>query len=243
MWAREVPTMYWWLFLFPIAAFILFIGVMGVVGPRKKNLRARASASDLAAALGFEMLHGRDAVRRVIPGTSAESQAAMANYEKMPAILRNMFEASGKTMCLAGMSDGVRVTIFHESRGSGKSHTTFTVVRADYAKPLPFDLHIAHEGTLIRLGKALFGLRDLEVGDEAFDRAVRVKTDDAAAARAVLANPDARAAILGMIALSTETIATSAYAQWERQGRCYDPSTIRPVIAALVPVTRAFGQS
>jgi hypothetical protein len=36
------------------------------------------------------------------------------------------------------------------------------------------------------VGKALFGLRDFEVGDEAFDRAVRVKTDDAAAARAAL---------------------------------------------------------
>jgi len=232
-----------WVFFFAIAAFIVFIGVRGVLGPRKQNRRARAGASDLATALGFEVLDGREAVRRVIPGTSAEAEAAMANYDKMPTFLRNLFESSGKATCITGTADGVRITIFFESRGSGKSQTTYTVVRADYPKPLPFELHIAYEGTFIRLGKALFGLRDLEVGDEAFDRAVRIKTDGEAAARAVLANAGARAAILGMIALSKEAFATNAFATWERQGRRYDPSEIRTVIAVLVPVTRTLGRA
>ena len=137
----------------------------------------------------------------------------------------------------------VRITIFFETRGSGKSPTTYTVVRADYPTPLPFELYIAYEGTFTRLGKALFGLRDLEVGDEAFDRAVRIKTGDEAAARTVLSRPDTRTAILGMIALSKEAFATNAYATWERQGRRYDPVEMRTVIAALVPVTRTLGHA
>jgi hypothetical protein len=235
--------MYWWLFLFPIAAFIVFVGIIGVLRPGRQNRRVRAGASDLATALGFEVLDGREAVRRVIPGSPAEAAAAMADYEKMPAFLRNLFESTGKATCVTGTTDGVRITIFFETRGSGKSRTTFTVVRADYPKPLPFELHIAHEGMFTRLGKALFGLRDLEVGDEAFDRAVRVKTDDATAARAALGSSSARAAILGMMALSKESFATNAYATWERQGRRYDPSEMRAVIAVLVPVTRTLGRA
>ena len=229
-----------WLFLFFVAAFIVYVGV---IVPRRQSRRASAGASNLAAALGFELLHGREAVKRVVPGTSAEAAAAMANYDKMPALLRNMFEASGKTTCITGTADGVRITIFYESRGAGKSHTTYTVIRADYPKPLPFELHIAHEGWFIRLGKSLFGLRDLELGDEAFDRAVRIKTNNDDAARVVLANPVARATILGMLALAGDTSATNACAQWERAGRWSDPSNIRPVIAALVPVTRALGSA
>jgi hypothetical protein len=227
----------YWLFFVAIAAFIAFVGF---IAPRMRSRHARAGASDLATALGFELLKGREAVRRVIPGPSAES--AMKDYDKMPAPLRKLFEASGAATCIAGTADGARITICFETRSSGKTSTTYTVVRADYPTPLPFELHIAHEGTFIRLGKALFGLRDLEIGDEAFDRAVRIKTGDDAAARAVLGNPGARAAILGMIALSTEAFATNAHATWERQGRRLDPSEIRAVIAALVPVTRTLGR-
>jgi hypothetical protein len=218
----------YWLFFVAIAAFIAFVGF---IAPRMRSRHARAGASDLATALGFELLKGREAVRRVIPGPSAES--AMKDYDKMPAPLRKLFEASGAATCIAGTADGARITICFETRSSGKTSTTYTVVRADYPTPLPFELHIAHEGTFIRLGKALFGLRDLEIGDEAFDRAVRIKTGDDAAARAVL---------LGMIALSTEAFATNAHATWERQGRRLDPSEIRAVIAALVPVTRTLGR-
>jgi len=228
----------YWLFFIAIAAFIVLVGV---IAPRRRSRNARTGERGLATALGFELLGGREAVRRVIPGPSAE--AAMADYEKLPAPLRKLFESSGSASCLAGTVDGVRITIFFETRGSGKSRTTYTVVRADHPAPLPFELHIAYEGTFTRLGKALFGLRDLEVGDEAFDRAVRVKTGDEAAARAVLSRPDTRTAILGMIALSREAFATNAYATWERQGRRYDPVEMRTVIAALVPVTRTLGHA
>jgi hypothetical protein len=231
----------YWLFLFPIAAFILLVGVIGVIAPRKRDRRAREGARNLATALGFDVLDGGEAARRVVPGPSAE--AAVRDYEKIPAILRNLFESTGKATCITGTADGARITIFFETRGSGKSRTTYTVVRADYPTPLPFELHIAYEGTFIRLGKALFGLRDVEVGDEAFDRAVRVKTGDEAAARAALANPGARAAILGMIALSKEAFATNAFATWERQGRRFDPAEMRAVMAALVPVTRTLGSA
>ena len=237
--------MYWWLFLFPIAAFIVFIGVMGVLGPRKQNRRDSASAPrPWRRRWVLKLLHGREAVKRVIAGTSAEAQAAMANYDKMPAFLRNIFESSGKAMCVAGSVEGLRITISYEIARRGECRTRSTVVRADYPRPLPFELHIACEGSFTRLGKALFGLRDLELGDEAFDRAVRIKTGDAGAASA-LAEPrhegrdprDNRDLHGGIRDGRLRPSGNGRGATYEAS----EPS--EPVIAALVPVTRALGRA
>ena len=228
----------YWLFFVAIAAFILFVGF---IAPRRRSRNARAGASDLATALGFELLQGREAVRRMIPADAPPS--AMEDYEKMPGALRKIFESSVSGSCIAGTVDGARITICFESRGPGKSQTTYTVVRADYPKPLPFELHIAYEDTFTRLGKALFGLRDVETGDEEFDRAVRIKAGDEAGAKVMLGNPETKAAILGLFALSKAALVTNAHVQWERQGLRFDPSGMRTVIAALVPVTRTLGNA
>ncbi|MBI5508389.1 MAG: hypothetical protein HY903_06535 [Deltaproteobacteria bacterium] len=230
--------------MWPIS--ILFIVLVIFIGVRTARARARkikASVGELAAALGFEVLQGREAVRRMIPEASAPR--AMQDYEKLPGPLRRLLEAAVGTFCIAGRVDGVAVVIFTVSRGGGKSQTTYTVVRADYPTPLPIDVRIAHEGTLTRLGKALFGLSDVEIGDPEFDRAVRIKAKEADAGRAkvLLGSTNTRAAILRMLAVSESAFATQTYAQWERQGRRFDVAEMRTVIGALVPVARALCKS
>jgi len=225
-----------WLILIVFPALIVVIGVMV---SRRRTRRIRMGAMNLATALGFERLEGKEAVRRLIPANAPPS--AMEDYEKMPGPLRRLLESSLAAYCIAGTVDGARITIYLESRGGGKSQTRYTVVRADYPKPLPFELGIAYEDTFTRLGKALFGLRDIETGDEAFDRAVRIKAGDEVSAKLMLGNPETKAAILGLFALSRSAFATDTHVQWERQGARFDPSEVRTVIAALVPVTRTLG--
>ena len=193
---------------------------------------------NLATVLGFEFLEGVEAVKRSVSATSEAS--VMESYEKLPSPLRSLVEKAA-SFVIVGTVDGARIAIHLESRGSGKSRTTFTVVRAEYPRPLPFELRIGYEGALTRLGKVLFGLRDVEIGDEEFDRAIRIKTVDEAAAKLIFARPEARAAILGLVSLSKTAFATGSYVQWERQGIRFDESEIRSVIGALVPVTRALG--
>ena len=132
------------------------------------------------------------------------------------------------------------------ARGSGKSRTTYTVVRADYPTPLPFELHIADQGTFIRLGKSLFGLRDVEVGDEAFDRAVRVKTGDegcrqsrACEPRRESRDPRHDRAVKGSVRDQTRfaTLGTAGSLRFDPGGGCC------AVMAALVPVTRMLGSA
>lgn len=216
---------------------VLFV-IIVITASRRQKRRTRESAMRLATMLGFEFLEGVEAVRRSVPETS--EQSVMEAYEKLPGPLRNLME-SAASFVIVGKADGARVAISLETRGSGKSRTTYTVVRADYPKPLPFELRIGYEGTLTRLGKALFDLSDVEIGDEEFDRTVRIKAGDEVAAKIMLGKPEARAAILGLLALSRTAYATNSYAQWERQGVRLDESEIRSVIGTLTPLTRALG--
>jgi hypothetical protein len=194
----------------------------------------------LAASLGFRLLENMEAVdRSIVP---AMRQAAREAREKMPPFFRKMAERPARGfLCVAGAADGVEVSIFLESVGSGKNDTKYTVVRADYPTPLPFEMRIGAEGAFTRLGKALFDLRDLEIGEPEFDRAARIKTADEAGAREALGKPGARDAVLALLALSTSAFATNAYAQWVEQGYRFDPGKTRDRVAAVAAVARTLG--
>ncbi len=225
------------LFFVLVAGFIVFI----VVAISRQKRRTREDAANLATALGFELVEGVEAVRQSAP--PALEQAVMEKYEKLPDFMRSLVERAAPFV-VVGHVDGVRSTIHVETRGSGKSRTTVTVARADYPKPLPIELRIGHEGTLTRLGKALFGLQDVEVGDEEFDRAVRIKAADEAAAKVIVGrSAEARDAILGLLAVSKSAFATQSCAQWEGQGIRLDVSEMRSVIGALVRVARSLGNA
>jgi hypothetical protein len=223
-----------------VVAWMLLILIVGSALVRRQRRRTEEGIEQLSAELGFELLQGMEAVERTVP--KAMRQAAIDAREKLPDFMRKLAERPARgARCIAGTADGVEVAVYPESRGSGKSSTTYTVVRADYPTPLPFELRVGSEGTFTRLGKALFHLPDVEIGDEAFDRAVRIKAADEAGAKVVLGKPGAQAAVLGLLALSTSASATNAYAQWEEQGRRFDLGKTRERLAAVVAVARTLG--
>jgi hypothetical protein len=228
------------MFIVYIVGWMLLILVVGgwLVGRQRR--KADAGMKQLAASFGFKLLENMEAVdRSIVP---AMRQAALEAREKMPPFFRKLAERPAKGfLCVAGEADGVEVTIFLESVGSGRAQTKYTVVRADYPKPLPFEMRLGAEGTFTRLGKALFELRDLEIGDPDFDRAVRVKTSDEAAAKVALGKPGVRDAVLGLLTLSSSAFATNANAQWVEQGYRFDPVKTRDRVAAVVAVARTLG--
>jgi hypothetical protein len=228
------------MFIVYIVGWMLLILVVGgwLVGRQRR--KAEAGMKQLAATLGFKLLENMEAVdRSIVP---AMRQAALEAREKMPAFFRKMAERPARGfLCVAGVADGVEVTIFLESIGSGRTETKYTVVRADYPTPLPFEMRIGAEGAFTRLGKALFELQDVEIGVPEFDRAVRVKTADDVAAKVALGKPGVRDAVLGLLALSTSAFATNAYAQWVEQGYRFDSGKTRERVAAVVAVARTLG--
>ncbi|MCX7030172.1 MAG: hypothetical protein NTU62_08640, partial [Spirochaetes bacterium] len=76
---------------------------------------------------------------------------------------------------MTGMHDGVAVAIYLESRGTSRNRTSYSIVEASFPRPLPFTLLVGRETAMARLGKAVFGIQDIQVGSEQFDAAVRVK--------------------------------------------------------------------
>jgi hypothetical protein len=228
------------MFIVYIVGWMLLILVVGGWLVSRQRRKAAEGMKELAASLGFRLLENMEAVdRSIVP---AMRQAALEAREKLPAFFRKMAERPARGfLCVAGVADGVEVTIFLESVGSGKTETKYTVVRADYPKPLPFDMRIGSEGAFTRLGKALFDLSDVEIGDGEFDRAARVKAADEAGAKVVLGKPGARDAVLGLLALPGSAHATNAYARWDQQGYHFDPVKTRERMAAVVGVARTLG--
>lgn len=102
-----------------------------------------------------------------------------------------------------GSGDGMRVLVhsgpwtivlscFGGSRSSSTSHT---VVTANYVATGDLRFTIERE-TLLSQAAHLVGLHDLQLGDQAFDAALRVKGNDPAKIRELLADAELRALLL-----------------------------------------------
>ena len=221
------------IFALSLASFyIAFVLVM-----RSVRIR-RAKAEELAIAARLTYVDGEAALR-----SSYEEAGALASWEmlmKLPAFIRAFLAASAPWR-LEGERDGARVEAFEETRSSGKNSKTVIVVRALYPKPLLFKLRAGREGTLAKIGKALFGLADVEVGDGAFDGAVRVAADDKDVARALFSRQEARTALLALLMRFPEATAGSEWVERERTGRMPDAAELEEVLDLLVAAAKAIG--
>lgn len=140
---------------------------------------------------------------------------------------------------LTGVRDGVAVAIYLESRGGGKSRTTYSIVEASFPRPLPFTLRVGRETALTRLGKAVFGIQDIEVGSDRFDAAVRIRTSDPDRARRLLADAGVQERILAALDTSATVIVTEKAVIWEKRGTMERSDTYRTAIELVVPVVAA----
>lgn len=80
---------------------------------------------------------------------------------------------------LRGSLAGRPVTLRTFTRGSGKNQTRWTALDVDAPRVDPyFRLRLTPEGLGTRVAKA-FGGQDVQLGDEAFDEAFRIESNDA----------------------------------------------------------------
>ncbi len=80
------------------------------------------------------------------------------------------------------------VTLDTYATSAGKSHVTYTRMRAPYMNKDGFRFRVYRAGLFSGLGKRL-GMQDIEVGDYEFDRDFVVQGNDEAKVLALLANP------------------------------------------------------
>jgi hypothetical protein len=140
---------------------------------------------------------------------------------------------------LTGMRDGVAVAIYTETRGSGKNRTTYSIVEASFPRPLDFTMLVYRESAMAKLGKAVFGLKDIEVGSEQFDKAVRIKGSDPDRIARLLSGTGVQDRILTAVAASPTVSVGTRAAFWEKRGTVMKAETCRQAMELVVPIVRA----
>lgn len=224
----------------PLVFFAIAIplGWLALSFARRSAAADREKARNLALALGLEYGEGRDPVEDIVPEGSPGHEKATEFFRKFPLF---GFLSALAPWRVSGERGGVRVEIFPETRSSGKSSTTYTVARAWLREPAGQELRIAREGFFTKVGKTLFGLQDVEVGDAVFDQAVRIKAKDPLQAKLLLDRLEVRERVLALLEAQPGAFVTSTYAHWEKQGTKLDEAELGGVLDLLVPVARALG--
>ncbi len=194
------------------AAFVVFAIYM-----QKKTV---AAMKVLAAELGYEFVSGAS------PRTDGS------------AFLADLAE-SFSGWRIEGSEGGSRVRIYTVSRGSGKSRTTFTIVEMALPSRTRGRFSVAREGVFSKIGKAVFKTQDIQIGDEAFDKAVMVKGDDEEAIRSLLSSSTLRDAILRAIQAYPLLRVVEDAVHFECQGVFKDAAFYRPVLQAMGDIARA----
>lgn len=86
---------------------------------------------------------------------------------------------------LAGTRDHGGVSIRLERRRD-EEWSYYSIVAACFPGWFPFTMRVRRETALVRLAKAVFRIQDVDIGDDRFDSAVRIKSSRETGVRRVL---------------------------------------------------------
>jgi len=212
--------------------FALSIAVTVLLAPKmlRGMRRGREEARVQAGRLGLEYVDGIDALRRSY--VESGQTKALESFERMPAFLR-AFAESAAPWRMEGLRKGVRVAVYPETRSSGKSSRTYVGAKAFYPAPLAFKFRASREGTMAKIGKALFGLKDVQIGDPDFDPKVRIRAEDEAAAASLFFREATASAFLALLERFPEAVADSAGVTRERQASLLPMEELEEVLDLL----------
>jgi hypothetical protein len=208
----------------PILTILIFLGVivlMGTIAIRSFRHNAERMRR-VADELGFTF-HG--------PGEEPPGAAEPTGAQR---VLQSL-----KPWRITGTRDDVAVAIYTETRGGGKSKTTYSIVEASFPRPLAFRMLVYRQSAMARFGKAVFGLQDIEVGSEQFDKAVRIKGSDPDRIARLLSGSGIQDRILTALQASPTISVTSKAVLWEKRGWGEKAEIYRQAIELVMPIVRA----
>ncbi|MEA2000740.1 MAG: hypothetical protein U9N84_02445 [Actinomycetota bacterium] len=132
---------------------------------------------------------------------------------------------------LTGSVAGFPLTIDTYMQRSGNNSTTYTRYRMTYP-PLGMHLQLSRQGAFSAITK-LFGQQDVEVGDDSFDDAFIIKTDDPARLRALM-TPSVRSGLIRLVASHPTAVITDNNAQITRSRFERRPDVLRSTTQRLL---------
>ncbi len=136
---------------------------------------------------------------------------------------------------LTGTMAGFPVKVDTYVQRSGNSSTTYTRYRVTYPS-LGMNLRLSRHGMLSAITK-LFGKQDVEVGDDSFDDAFMVKTDDPSRLRSLL-TPSVRSGLLRLLASHSTAKVNDSFVQITRTGFQKKPEVLQSTVHRMLATAR-----
>lgn len=141
---------------------------------------------------------------------------------------------------MTGRHGEFQVRIHSFSRGSGKHRSTYTAIETHFHEPLGMGLDVRPEGVLSQVGK-MFGVKDMQVGDQRFDNLFLVKGGDGRTVLEFL-TPEVRQEVLELRKLGTSLVLNDHGVYQEYAGLLTDASKVRAVLAGQAALARAMSR-
>jgi hypothetical protein len=132
---------------------------------------------------------------------------------------------------LNGSLNGIPLRVDSFSRRHGNQSTTYTRYQVRYPSA-GFDFTLRREGGLTKIGH-FFGIRDVEVGDPAFDDAFKIQTDDPNRLRLLL-TPSVRSGLFRLMASFPPVVVSEDHIGMELPRLEKNPEKLESVIRRLV---------
>lgn len=208
-------------FMIPFLFMLLFMGVF-MYFAYKQSKKAHERMAAIAVELGL---------RYVGPGSTTPDGFEGGGFKRFLAVFN--------PWRLEGTRNGLNVAAFTETRGSGRSRTTYTIVEAYFPSPLGCGLNLGRENALTKLGETLFNLKDIQLGSPSFDAAVRIKGSDPDRVKALLSPTRIQDAILQAMEKQPGITVQDDKVHFETSTTFRTAGDFPPVLDAVVTLAKA----
>ena len=137
-----------------------------------------------------------------------------------------------------GKSNGVTIEITTEVHGSDRNKKVYTRYRAWFSRQLPKGLTVTSEGVMAKLAK-VFGGQDIQLGDPAADRLLRIKGNNEDSVRKFLNQPHVLRAVLEFVPQHTQATIKKRHAELLVHGFESNPANMENMLRQVVRVVEA----
>lgn len=159
---------------------------------QKETLKQTAMKLGLNFTDGMSAMDGGNAFQGQLPqGVNMGQVQSMMKNPVFSALM-----SLNSSWNLSGKYNNVPVRVYYETRGSGKSRTSYTIFEAQFTGPEGSGMVISREGFFSGIGKALFKMQDIQTGNMELDKMALIKGKDEMAVKTFLSNPSNQHAVM-----------------------------------------------
>lgn len=134
---------------------------------------------------------------------------------------------------LLGKYNDHEVNLHLITRGSGKSSKVYTIVEVFFEEAFDYEMQIYKEQFYHFIGKKLFGVQDIQVGDEKLDKELLIKGKNEHAIKDLITDRNIKEKILELFALYPEITIEDSRIIYDAMGVKSNPNMIKDLLEKM----------